>query len=488
MLNRVRSCGRAFTSSSELQPEFMSEPADNVPTEGPTAEQRCTHCDSVLPAGSERCLMCGAPVLPPADSEDAVARTSDATAESAAEGAEKSPAEIGAGPSAVREEPGEESVASASASPAKAFGAKAFGTKDRRSLAVPVLTGIVFITTAIFGLLIVRYGGPVELALVPTATHIPSTPTFTPTVTLFPTETPQATLTPSVTPMPAPTETPQPPRTHEVDSGETLFGLALFYNVSMESIAALNDFSMETPIQSGQTLQVPWPTATPELEPIAIDINGETVIADPRECERYEIQEGDAISVIAARYNVNFELLQQVNRLNDQSIIQPGDTICIPEINYGGILPPTPGPSPTASPTSFPSGPYLLYPTHGTVVESVEQSVVLQWVAVKDLAPEEWYMVELTNLSEIGEHPRRGFTRENSFRVPHSWRPHEEVHHDFQWRVSIVRVTGRRDDGGFIYTFGGRSSEEGFFTWLGAIPTPTPTPTFTPTPTPVSGS
>lgn len=356
-----------------------------------------------------------------------------------------------------------------------------------RALAVPVMTGVVVLFTAIIGYLVVQYGGPVELALIPTATHIPPTPSFTPTVTLAPTDTPQPTPTPSITPQPSPTETPQPPRTHEVDSGETLFGLALTYNVSMESIASLNGFSMETPIQSGQSLQIPWPTATPPLEAIALDINGETVIADPSNCDRYEIQEGDAISVIAARYNINFELLEQVNRLTDQSVLQPGDTICIPEISYGGILPPTPGPSPTVTPTSFPAGPRLLYPTDGTVVESVEQAVVLQWVAVKDLAPEEWYMVELTDVSEVGVHPRRGFTRQNAFRVPTSWRPEEEVYHDFQWKVSIVRVTGRRDDGGFIYTFGGRASDAGFFTWLGAIPTPTPTPTYTPTATPAPG-
>jgi hypothetical protein len=48
----------------------------------------------------------------------------------------------------------------------------------------------------------------------------------------------------------------------------------------------------------------------------------------------------------------------------------------------------------------------------------------------------------------------------------------------------LVIVTGQRDDGGFIYTYGGRFSEEGTFTWLGAVPTATPTATHTPTPEP----
>jgi hypothetical protein len=99
-------------------------------------------------------------------------------------------------------------------------------------------------------------------------------------------------------------------------------------------------------------------------------------------------------------------------------------------------------------------------------------------------------MVELTDLTLSDSHPLRGFTRRTAFRAPESWRPSIEETHLFRWRVSIIQVTGERIDGSFIYTFGGNSSEIGFFNWLGAVPTPTPTatntpaPTRTPTPTP----
>jgi hypothetical protein len=53
-----------------------------------------------------------------------------------------------------------------------------------------------------------------------------------------------------------------------------------------------------------------------------------------------------------------------------------------------------------------------------------------------------------------------------------------------EWLVSIVHVTGRRSDGGLIYTFGGNSSRPSFFLWQGAVPTATPNPTATPTPEP----
>jgi len=456
----------------EVEPEDAVEEEDVVEPQDAVEPQdvgRCPHCDSRIPAGSDRCLMCGREVARLKPAERAMAEPEMDT--------EPPPAES--------EEVEETPVTANRVAPVVVADDVSSGSEtagERRPSIVFWMTAAAFFVTAIAGSLVVRYGGPVQLALFPTVTPIRPTPSFTPTVTLPPTETPPPTGTPTMTPPPSPTATPRPPRSHRVTSGETLFGLSLFYDVSMESIASTNSFDVETPIQSGQTLQIPWPTPTPPLEPMAIEINGEMVIADPTNCEQYVIEEGDAISVIAARYNINFELLQQVNRLTERSVIQPGDTICIPEISYGGILPPTPGPSPTPSPTSFPAGPTLLYPPEAMVFDMRNEPIVLQWVAVKDLASDEWYMVELIDESVPGAHPLRGFTRQNAFRVPERWRPHDETLHPFRWQVSIVRVTGQREDGGFIYTFGGRSSDERQLAWRGAIPTPTPTPTMTPSP------
>lgn len=464
----------AGNSQDAGKPRDAGEPRDADTPEDAAVSQdagRCPHCDSRIPPGSDRCLMCGQEIAPSRPLEPPAAEPVVAADAGAAEDEEEQEEET---PVA------EDAAETVAVSDAASSGREVVGIPPKSI--VFWMTAATFIITAIAGSLVVRFGGPVQLALFPTVTPIRPTPSFTPTVTSPPTETRPPTGTPTATLLPSPTATPRAARTHQVTSGETLFGLSLFYDVSMESIASLNSFDVQTPIQSGQTLQIPWPTPTPPLEAMAIEINGETVIADPSNCEQYVIEEGDAISVIAARYNINFELLEQVNRLTDRSVLRPGDTICIPEISYGGILPPTPGPSPTPSPTSFPSGPTLLYPADGTVFDMSNEPIVLQWVAVKDLEADESYMVELIDESVQGAHPLRGFTRENVFRVPERWRPHDEDLHPFQWQVSIVRVTGQREDGGIIYTFGGRSSDEGHFTWRGAIPTPTPTPTMTPSP------
>jgi LysM repeat protein len=326
-----------------------------------------------------------------------------------------------------------------------------------------------FIVTAAF--LILQNPVQATVALFPTATPVPPTVTLTPTWTPYPTETSPPTETPTITPIPPPTDTPRPPRSHNVAANETLFGLSLLYSVTAGSIVEANNLAVDGQIQVGQSLIIPWPTATPPLVAVAVEIGGETVIADPAGCQLYEIQPGDSLFGIAARNRIPLTALQYVNRLADDSIIRPGDTLCIPNIIRGGILPPTPGPSPTPTMTLPPAGPDLLYPVRQALITPATAPVVLQWVAVKDLAPDEWYMVELTNLTWVDSHPFRAFTRQSSFAVPHTWGPlasgPASSESSYRWRVSIVRVTGQRSDGSFIYTYGGNPSQDAFFTWRG---------------------
>ncbi len=345
----------------------------------------------------------------------------------------------------------------------------------------------VFILTAVFtmfmlviSVLILRYQEPVQdLGLFPTLTPIPPTITFTPTWTAVPSQTPSPTTVPTVTPTPMPPPTLQPPRPHRVSSGETMIGLASRYRVSMDSIISQNGLASDSHIQVGQELQIPWPTATPPLVKIGIEINGELVIADPTNCQRYEVLSGDSLAVISAKYDVDFDLLVQVNRLENDVLLQPGDTVCIPTILYGETLPPTPGPSPTPLPTAPPAGPDLLYPVADAVIDPPDGRVMLQWVGIKNLSEREWYMVEMSDLDQIDRLPRRAFTRDTMHRLPASWRPDVNESHHIRWQVSIVTVTEWRADGLPIYTYGGEMSDPSFFEWLGAVPTATPLPTAT---------
>jgi hypothetical protein len=150
----------------------------------------------------------------------------------------------------------------------------------------------------------------------------------------------------------------------------------------------------------------------------------------------------------------------------------------------GDQLPATPGPQPTATSTAFPAGPTLLYPVNGAEIDPPDGLLRLQWVSVKDLKEDEWYMVELTDMDELDSLPYRAFTKDTSLEVPGDWRPKTPEKHRMRWRTSIVNVIGERADGGFIYDYGGSSIEDSYFYWLGAVPTPTPTDTPTPSPEP----
>ena len=197
------------------------------------------------------------------------------------------------------------------------------------------------------------------------------------------------------------------------------------------------------------------------------------------------MKEGDSVAAVANLFGVDFALLSKVNRLDGDSIVHPGDTICIPAIVYGESLPPTPGPSPTPTPTSPPAGTRLLYPVTGATITEPDGVVTLQWVAVQDLAESEWYMVELTDMADLDTPPLRGFTRDNALQLASDWRPDVPETRHMRWRVSIVNVTDWRSDGLPIFTFGGETSADAFFNWLGAVPTATPTLTPTPTETPI---
>ncbi|MFQ5419408.1 MAG: LysM peptidoglycan-binding domain-containing protein [Anaerolineae bacterium] len=417
--------------------------------------ERCPHCDAVFAPGASHCLMCGK-VLPGA--ADTILTVSE---------------NIGSEPAtATAVAPDPESVIQSM-------------MREKEAPVTFWMTAVFAVIIIVLGALVLRFQDPnITVAMVPTTTATPITPTFTPTITPLPTSTDEPTATPTITLTPAPTATPQPDLEHNVAAGETLIGLALRYRVSVASIAQANGFSADTGLQEGQTIFVPWPTPTPPLVPVGIEVNGESVIAEPAGCPRHEVRSGESVASIANQYVIEFlDLFLAVNRLTEDSVLQPGDTLCIPEIIYGGNLPPTPGPSPTPSLTPAPVGPSLLFPVDGAEIEPPDRLVTLQWTAVKDLAENEWYMVELVDMDLRDTSARRGFTRDTSFQAPSSWRPVQEAAHQMRWRVQIVQVTAWRADGMPIYEFGGQLSAPAFFTWMGAIPTPTPPPTATPTAT-----
>ena len=462
----------------------------------PSAEEpvyRCPTCDSVV-AADGRCLMCGAvqperplPIPPPPpepEPEPEIEETAVAEPEPSPTLEESAPTEK---PSSVTFVHVEDPYYATDPEPEVVEPAEPQKRPQKKqSPVVYWITAVAIIFIILLGVLTVQPPNTDAIAAQsPTEAPAAPTATFTPQSSPLPAGTELPPATPTITLTPAPTDTLEPPRQHTISIGDTLFGLALQYRISLDSILEANEMTQNSPIIAGQPLLIPWPTPTPPLEPVGLEFNGELVIADPIDCHRYEIVSGDSLNAIAGRADIDYDLFLLVNRLTSESVIQPGDTICIPEIVYGATLPPTAGPSPTPSTTPPPPGPNLLYPVQEAVIEPPDGLITLQWVAVKDLAEDEWYMVEVTDMAVLDAASWRGFTRDNAFQVPSNWRPAVAETHQMRWRVSLVKVMGFREDGLPIFTYGGRSSDDAFFTWEGAVPTPTPTATATATLTPV---
>jgi LysM repeat protein len=85
----------------------------------------------------------------------------------------------------------------------------------------------------------------------------------------------------------APPPTPTPQLTHIVKSGDTAWGIALKYGLSLEELAAFNNISPDAFLQIGQELIIrpptpmPEPTATPTTTPVPTSVVLETITPRP---------------------------------------------------------------------------------------------------------------------------------------------------------------------------------------------------------------
>ncbi len=124
------------------------------------------------------------------------------------------------------------------------------------------------------------------------------------------------TPTPTPTPIPTPTLTPTPtPREHRVRQGETLYGIARFYDVPLERLLELNDIVDADDLVPGQALRLPAEAVIPEA---------------PQRPRTYTVQPNDTLSLIAIRFGVRLGDLLAVNNLDNPDTIFIGQTLQIP--------------------------------------------------------------------------------------------------------------------------------------------------------------
>ena len=137
------------------------------------------------------------------------------------------------------------------------------------------------------------------------------------------------------TPQPRHLATPQPPPppqviTHTVIAGQTLYTIAALYDVSINDLLRLNNLTTESLLSIGQELIVSG------VVPLALGVERVTDAAllnlpdMPPVPKIYQVQAGDTLFSLADRFGLSVETLQLANGFSDETVLQLGMTVYIP--------------------------------------------------------------------------------------------------------------------------------------------------------------
>lgn len=269
---------------------------------------------------------------------------------------------------------------------------------------------------------------------------------------ILPTDVPlmESTPTPTITPEPEATATPIAPEevflTHEVASGETLLSISGIYGVTVEDIQRANSLD-DVLIRIGDELIIP--VLREGLEESTIPISSQFT---------YKVKEGDTIVSIATLFGSTIQDMLEANGLSATDIIRPGDELTVPvrgvpeEVIESKIAAQS-GSTGTlidsSSSTEETGGsiyiePRLTGPANRAVLPR-EEPVLLRWVSVDLLAPDEWYVLLIYPTEGSAQVLPTIWTKGTSYRLGTEFAPEEGQSAGYTWQVSVARVNSMAD-------------------------------------------
>ncbi len=277
---------------------------------------------------------------------------------------------------------------------------------------------------------------------------LPPTPTPTPTPVA-----PVATLAPDSS-----SARPSGTIEHTVVAGETLLSIAIDYGVTVPEIQQANNLSGEL-IRAGDKLTIPNQQAV-----VAPPASAVEAPRGPVSTFQYTVQNGDTIVTIASRLGSNVDEILQANGLSESDLIRPGETLNVPvrQVPQEVLASTGDATAGSASAGVSYSAPQLIAPADRSAVPRSE-AVLLRWVSVDLLAPNEWYVVLLYPQSPDARQFPSLWTKSTSYRIEADLAPAPGTSAEYAWQLSVVRVASTA--GGYALEPASPTSELHRFTW-----------------------
>jgi LysM repeat protein len=249
---------------------------------------------------------------------------------------------------------------------------------------------------------------------------------------------------------PTPTSTPSPtPFEYTVRTADTLSAIAKKFGTTVETLMTINGITDATSLRVGTKLIIAQP---PDFEATMA-------------YEEYEVQQGDTLFTLSARYGVTVAEIKEVNALESDNL-RVSQKLKIP---VGTATPaPTMTPTPTLTPTPGPPrpAPELLMPPDRTSFEGLDTTILLSWASVGILDEDEWYVVRLRPTRAGVAQPPLVWTKATSWRVAEELRIEGlQEPQRYLWQVTIMRRTGVAEDGTWLGENHSPSSEVRTFFW-----------------------
>lgn len=119
-------------------------------------------------------------------------------------------------------------------------------------------------------------------------------------------------------------------KVHVVEKGETLYGLCRKYDVKIDEICKLNNFSKDTLLKIGQKVKIPVINNDEPTNKSEIVIKNNKTQDIPEKTDTYTVKKGDTLYNIAKQFDISVEILKILNEMSGTTI-KIGQVINVPQ-------------------------------------------------------------------------------------------------------------------------------------------------------------